>query len=71
MPAPENRLPRVLRVVDKDHDDGPEELAYWLSRPPEERVAAVSYLTEQCWVFQGLTELPRLERTISRRALRS
>ncbi len=42
-----------------------EDLAYWLTRPPEERVAAVDFLREQ---FYGNTErLQRVARVIKRR----
>lgn len=71
MRTSDSRPARTLRIVDKSYDDAEEERAYWLSRPAEDRVAAVSYLTEQCWVFQGLMELPHLKRAVSFRVLRS
>ncbi|MCP4642415.1 MAG: hypothetical protein GY851_18365 [bacterium] len=36
-----------------------DDLAYWLSRPPEERVAAVEFLRRQHY-----GTLPRLQRTV-------
>lgn len=36
-----DRIKRIARAIDPDHwpDSAAEDLAYWLSRPPEERVA--------------------------------
>ena len=64
MAAPKDRSAWPIKVLPKDHDDSSADLAYWLSRTPEERVAAVGLLAEQGWVLQGLKELPRLAREI-------
>lgn len=46
----------------KHHDEIRQNLGYWLSRPPEERVAAVDYLRKQ---FYGNTErLQRVARVV-------
>lgn len=48
----------------KDFSSIKEDLAYWRSRPPEERVAAVDYLRGQ---FHGSTNrLQRFARVIQR-----
>jgi hypothetical protein len=48
----------------KDSSSTKEDLAYWRSRPPEERVAAVDYLRRQ---FYGSTNrLQRFARVIQR-----
>jgi pyridoxine/pyridoxamine 5'-phosphate oxidase len=41
-----------------------EDLAYWLSRPPEERVAAVDYLRRQ--YYGNAARLQRVARVIRR-----
>ena len=47
-----------------DPQSAKEDLLYWLSRPAEERVAAVDYLREQ---YYGSTErLQRIARVIQR-----
>jgi hypothetical protein len=38
------------------------DLAYWLSRPPEERVATVDYLRKQC--YGSSTRLQRSARVV-------
>lgn len=47
-----------------------EELAYWLSRPPAERVAAVGFITQRWHRMRHGRELPRLDKTVSRKLLR-
>ena len=48
----------------RDFDEVKENLVYWLSRPPEERVAAVEYLRRQ---FNGSSaRLQRSARVIQR-----
>jgi hypothetical protein len=58
-------IKKVVHV--KDMDDKRltlEDLKYWLSRPPEERVAAVDYLRRQ---FHGSSaRLQRVARTVQR-----
>jgi len=49
---------RALRDVSPSDD-----LAYWLSRPPEERVAAVDFLRRQ---FFGEVRLQRVVRVVDR-----
>lgn len=50
-----------IRLIDKGaaKDD---ESAYWRSKTPEERVAAVEFLRLQCLYASGRTEMPRLAR---------
>lgn len=48
----------VKKMSLKDSSSPKEDLAYWLSKTPEERVAAVDYLRRQ---RHG--NLPRLQRT--------
>ena len=54
----------VTKRYMRDFDEVKENLAYWLSRTPEERVAAVEYLRRQ---FNGSsTRLQRSARVIQR-----
>lgn len=54
--------PPVVRIVDRD--DPASDLRYWLSRPPEERVAAVDFLRLQCLLAEGKTRMPRFEHVL-------
>jgi hypothetical protein len=54
----------MIKKVVKKHSikgfsEAKENLAYWLSRPPEERIAAVDFLRKQ---YYG--NLPRLQRVV-------
>jgi hypothetical protein len=50
---------RVTKQNLHDRSEIRENLAYWLSRPPEERIAAVEMLRKQ---YYGT--IPRLQRTV-------
>jgi len=50
---------RVTKQDLHDRSGVQENLAYWLSRPPEERIAAVEMLRKQ---YYGT--IPRLQRTV-------
>jgi hypothetical protein len=41
-----------------------EDAAYWRSKTPEERVAAVEFLRRQCFLTSGRTEMPRLAKVV-------
>ena len=58
-------IERVIKKRDlNSHDEIKENLEYWLSRPPEERVAAVDYLRKQ--VYGDSVRLQRVVRIIQR-----
>ena len=57
------RVPVGRPQAEQDADD----LAYWLSRPPEERVAAVSFLTRRLYFLQNGRDLPRLDKAVGHR----
>ena len=40
-------IEKVLTITSLDEDTSPQDLAYWLSRPSEERLAAVELLRER------------------------
>ncbi|MBI5240661.1 MAG: hypothetical protein HY926_09325 [Elusimicrobia bacterium] len=43
------------------------ELAYWLSRPPGERVAAVGFMTRRLYFLEHGRDLPALDKKAGRR----
>ena len=43
-----------------------DDLAYWLSKTPEERIAAVEYLRNQFYGHEGRPRLQRVARIIKR-----
>lgn len=57
-------IEKVVRIRKLDSDTQREDLAYWLTRPPAERTAAVEYLRRQ---FYGSTaRLQRSARVVQR-----
>lgn len=57
------KLKKVISIKDKRHyNQQADDLKYWLSRPPEERVAMVENLRKEM-LYNGAT--PRLQRTIT------
>jgi hypothetical protein len=43
-------IEKVLKITSLDEDASQQDLAYWLSRPPEDRLVAVQLLNE-CLIF--------------------
>lgn len=61
---------RVARRRSQREQDA-EELAFWRSRPAEERIEAGAFLTRRLyWLTHG-AELPPLDKTVGRRVSRS
>lgn len=58
-----------IRITDSENEDR-EDLAYWRSRSPEERIAAMETLREQFYALQGYKETPRLQRVITIRKMK-
>lgn len=58
-------IKKVVKILDlNDKDKNLDDLKYWLSKPPEERIAAVEYLRRQ---FHGSSErLQRVARIVQR-----
>lgn len=52
-----------LRLVDPRSQDS-DDAAYWRSKLPEERVAAVEFLNRQCDLTSGRVEAPRLVKVL-------
>lgn len=44
-----------------------DELAYWLSRPPEERLEAVGFMTRRRHLLETGRDLPLMDKTVGRR----
>lgn len=57
------RVPVRRSQAEQDADD----LAYWLSRSPEERVEAVGFLSRNLYFLQHGRDLPPLDKTVGRR----
>lgn len=56
-------IERVVRVTGVDDDSGPaRDLAYWLSRPPAERLAEVERLRREYYGIPPDGAFPRLQR---------
>jgi hypothetical protein len=58
-----------VRISD-EKNQAREDLSYWLSRPPEERIAAVELLREQFYALQGYKETPRIKKVITVRKMK-
>ncbi len=46
------------RAPDADHE-------FWKTKSPEERLEAVEFLREQCYLAMGYTEPPRIKRVVT------
>jgi hypothetical protein len=58
MPKPN----KLIHVVDR-HDDEATRL-FWKSKSPDERLSAVEFLREQCYVIQGYKAAPSIIREL-------
>lgn len=61
---------RVKRTRTQREQDQ-EELAFWLSKPPEERIEAGAFMTRRLYWMAHLRELPALDKRAGRRVPRS
>ena len=52
------RMERVITVTNLDYDSAADDLAYWLSRPPDERLKAVDFLRHR--VFDLPAQMDRI-----------
>ncbi|MBI3297969.1 MAG: hypothetical protein HYZ75_07390 [Elusimicrobia bacterium] len=61
---------RRVKMARPQREQDAEELAYWLSRPSEERIEAGAFMTRRLyWLTHG-AELPPLDKTVGRRVPR-
>jgi hypothetical protein len=58
---------KKISIIKKDADNHDHE--FWKTRTPEERLSAVEFLREQCFIIQGYTHLPSIVKEISIRAV--
>jgi hypothetical protein len=42
---------RSMEISVGSFDDKPDDLSYWLSRPPEDRIAAIEHLRQQFFTY--------------------
>ncbi len=61
------RIEPVVRKISPEEDDAKNDLEYWLSRSPRERIEAMTLLREQYFILLGYQEPPRIENTVTRR----
>ncbi|MBI4370758.1 MAG: helix-turn-helix domain-containing protein [Elusimicrobia bacterium] len=63
----DRRAEMPVRIADAA--DTGADLRFWLSRPPEERIAAVEFLRSQYYALAGHKTLPRLAHVVQMRKL--
>lgn len=55
---------KSLPIVILDREDPARDIEFWRKKTPEERLDAVEFLREQCYLAMGLQEVPRLVREL-------
>jgi hypothetical protein len=60
-----------IRIFDRKFNQKAEDLAFWLSKTPAERIEAVEFLRRQCLYALGRTVEPRLDKVIRLLPLRA
>lgn len=53
-----------IRIIDRRAQTRDEDRAFWLTKTPEERIAAVEFLRQQCFYATGQTGEPRMEKIL-------
>ena len=53
---------KVIHIVGKEDDETTR--LFWKNRSPEERLSAVEFLREQCYVIQGYKAPPLIARDL-------
>lgn len=66
MSEPRRRAMEMTVAIFRDGEQPPPDRQYWLTRPVEERLAAVELLRSQYhgWTYDALPRLPRLLRVV-------
>jgi len=54
----------ALPIVIVDREDATHDVEFWRTKTPEERLDAVEFLREQCYLAMGIQEAPRLVREL-------
>ncbi len=55
----------MSRLIIKKRTDKDIDYEFWKTKTPEERLEAVEFLREQCYLIQGYDRLPLIIRKIS------
>ncbi len=55
---------KSLPIVILDRDDPASDIEFWRKKSPEERLDAVEFLREQCYLAMGIQGQPRLVREL-------
>jgi hypothetical protein len=53
---------KLIRVVDRTDDEATR--LFWKNKSPDERLSAVEFLREQCYVIQGYKTAPSIIREL-------
>lgn len=53
------------KVVIKDRREPDNDHLFWKKKSPEERLEAVEFLREQCYLAMGYAEPPRIKRVVT------
>lgn len=59
--------PVVRKIKMLEHDDDKDDLRYWLSKTPGERLEAMGIIAEQYYAMLGFKETPRIEHVVIKR----
>ena len=54
---------KKISIIERDKKNNDYE--FWKTKTPEERLSAVEFLREQCYIIQGYDRLPSIIRKIS------
>jgi hypothetical protein len=55
---------QALPIVIVDREDAIQDVEFWKAKTPEERLDAVEFLREQCYLAMGIQGEPRLVREL-------
>ena len=53
-----------IKVTIKDRREPDTDYDFWKSKSPEERIGAVEFLREQCYLAMGYSEPPAITRVV-------
>ena len=53
---------KILHIVDREDDESAR--LFWKNKSPEERLNAVEFLREQCYVIRGFKSTPTIIRKL-------
>ena len=54
---------KKISIIKKDEKNNDHE--FWKAKTPEERLSAVEFLRQQCYIIQGYDQLPSIFRKIT------